>query len=134
MLAMVDDEVQADVDSKEAKAEARRLARAEAKAEAERVAEEQAREEKIRLRAEAKAEKAKALAESRVEAVSDMLSTISRLLRDDRISIKATYDLLERVVTVPDKKTRAIHEVEMGAFVQGMKYTLQQNQEKGFGF
>ena len=138
MLAMVDDEVQADaqadVDPKAAKAEARRRARAEAKAEAERLADEHEREEKIRLRAEARAAKAKALAEGRVEAVSDMLSTISRLLRDDRISIKATYELLDRVVTVPEEKTRALHEVEMGAFVQGIKYTLQQNQEEGFGF
>ena len=132
MLAMVDDEVQADVDPKEAKAEARRLARAEAKAEAERVAEEQAREEKIRLRAEAKAEKAKALAESRVEAVSDMLSAIKRLLRSEKISIKATYELLERVVTVPEEKTRALHEVEMVSFVKGIEYALQQDHEEGF--
>jgi vacuolar-type H+-ATPase subunit E/Vma4 len=132
MLAMVDDEVQADVDPKAAKAEARRLARAEAKAEAERVAEEQAREEKIRLRAAAKAEKAKALAESRVEAVSDMLAAIKRLLRSEKISIKATYELLERVVTVPEEKTRALHEVEMVSFVQGIEYALQQDHEEGF--
>ncbi len=124
MLAMVDDEVQADVDPKEAKAEARRLARAEAKALAEFEAAEAAKAERKRMQAEARAEKAKAKERHRAEALGDMLGEIGHLLRTEKISVGTCYNLLERVVDVPEGETREHHEVEAVGFVKGIKQAL----------